>query len=66
MLDDLSIQTDDACDLDTALALAFEHDLSYYDALYLELAMRSGLPLATLDSDLLAGARQEGVEIDSA
>jgi predicted nucleic acid-binding protein len=32
-----------------------------YDAAYLELAMRRGLPLATLDSALLKAAKLEGV-----
>jgi predicted nucleic acid-binding protein len=31
--------------------LAVEHGLSGYDAAYLELAIRQGLPLATLDED---------------
>src|SRR5512139_2357501 len=34
------------------LALARAHDLSSYDASYLELAMKKGLPLATLDKKL--------------
>jgi predicted nucleic acid-binding protein len=32
--------------------LAITHSLSGYDASYLELAVRKGLPLATLDGDL--------------
>jgi predicted nucleic acid-binding protein len=32
------------------LSLARDHNLSAYDAAYLELAMRRGLPLATLES----------------
>ena len=34
-----------------------------YDAAYLELALREGLPLATLDKDLLRAARKSDVEI---
>jgi predicted nucleic acid-binding protein len=34
------------------LRLARAHRLSVYDAAYLELAQREGLPLATLDADL--------------
>src|SRR5262245_28531596 len=34
------------------LSLARERDLSVYDAAYLELALRRGLPLATLDDKL--------------
>ena len=42
-------------------ALAAEHDLSAYDACYLELALRRRLPLATLDQDLLAAMQRCGV-----
>jgi predicted nucleic acid-binding protein len=43
------------------LRLAERHRLSSYDAAYLELARRRGLPLATLDSDLRVAARAERV-----
>jgi predicted nucleic acid-binding protein len=45
------------------LDLARKHRLSVYDAAYLELAQREGLPLATLDSDLAAAARSEKVKL---
>ena len=45
----------------TTLNLAREHHLSAYDAAYLELAMRRGLPLATLDDKLKAAAQAVGV-----
>ncbi len=45
------------------LAVADRHDLTVYDAAYLELAKRRGLPLATLDQALANAARQEGVEV---
>ena len=45
------------------LALARKHRLTSYDAAYLELATRRGLPLATLDSDLRKAAKAEGVPI---
>jgi predicted nucleic acid-binding protein len=35
--------------------------IDVYDAAYLELALRQGVPLATLDSSLAAAARAEGV-----
>ena len=41
--------------------LAERHKLSVYDAAYLELAQRRGLPLATLDTDLRRAAMAEGV-----
>jgi len=43
--------------------LAVEHGLSGHDAAYLELAIRKGLPLATLDEDLQKAARGAGVEL---
>ncbi len=42
--------------------LADEHTLSVYDATYLELALRRGLPLASLDTALNKAARMSGVE----
>ena len=46
--------------------LARTHKLSSYDALYLDLAMRKGLPIATLDKSLLAAAKRSKVPILSA
>jgi predicted nucleic acid-binding protein len=40
-----------------SLALAERFRLTLYDACYLELAQRSGLPLASLDGDLCAAAQ---------
>jgi predicted nucleic acid-binding protein len=45
------------------LTLARAHRLSSYDASYLELALRRGLPLATLDDKLRAAARATGVPL---
>jgi len=45
------------------LGLALEHDLTTYDAAYLELAIRRGLPLATADERLRAACRTTGVEL---
>lgn len=44
-----------------ALALGRRHQLSVYDAAYLELALRKGLPLASLDKTLIAAAQAAGV-----
>lgn len=59
-----------AVDADTAarsltetLQLARRYRLSSYDASYLELAMRMGLPLATLDADLRKAAPKAGVRL---
>ncbi|MFM9977961.1 MAG: type II toxin-antitoxin system VapC family toxin [Sphingomonadaceae bacterium] len=46
-----------------ALPIARAHGLTVYDALYLELAERTGRPLASLDSDLLAAAKKVGVTV---
>ena len=43
--------------------LATRHRLTLYDAAYLELARRAGLPLATLDHELRAAAMVEGVPL---
>lgn len=45
------------------LTLAREHDLTAYDAAYLELARRLSLPLATLDRKLQTAARNAGVAL---
>lgn len=43
------------------LALARQERLTTYDAAYLEVAMRRGVPLATLDKALIRAARRVGV-----
>ncbi len=48
--------------LTDTLSLARRHRLSSYDASYLELALRAGLPLATLDQNLNKAARKAGVK----
>jgi predicted nucleic acid-binding protein len=40
-------------------------NLSSYDAAYLDLALRKGLPLATTDGDLKRAAALEGIEVVS-
>jgi len=47
----------------TILFLARKEQLTEYDASYLELALREGLPLATLDGRLRSGARNNGVPL---
>ena len=42
---------------------AIRHELTLYDAAYLELALRRKLPLATLDEDLRGAARAEKVKL---
>lgn len=66
LLETLPIQIDQAA-TGTAwhdtLALARAHQLTTYDAAYLELALRRSLPLATRDRALLAAAAAEGVAV---
>ncbi len=47
----------------TTLLLAREHHLSAYDATYIELAMREGIPFATLDLTLRKAAKKVGVKL---
>jgi predicted nucleic acid-binding protein len=49
--------------LTACLPLAKTHHLSVYDAVYLDLALRKHLPLATLDNTLEAACRVTGVPI---
>jgi predicted nucleic acid-binding protein len=44
-------------------ALAREHKLSTYDASYLDLAMKKGIPIATLDGRLISAAKRSNVSI---
>jgi len=45
------------------LAMALRHDLTSYDAAYLELALRRQLPVATQDTALAEAARVAGVGV---
>ena len=45
------------------LRLSERHRLTLYDAAYLELALRRGLPLASLDAELRRAAQAEGVVV---
>jgi predicted nucleic acid-binding protein len=44
-------------------SLATAHQLTAYDAAYLDLAKRLSLPLATRDVDLRRAALAEGIQI---
>ena len=65
MLEGVDIEVDAATfahALSDTLQLARRYKLSAYDASYLELALRLGIPLATLDEDLQKAARKAGVK----
>jgi predicted nucleic acid-binding protein len=49
--------------LESVRRLGRAHELTSYDAAYLELAVRYGIPIATLDDQLRAAAVEEGVTI---
>ncbi len=62
----LPIQVDGETDQQAwgaTLQFAARHQLTLYDAAYLELALRRNLPLATLDEDLRHAARVEKVKL---
>jgi predicted nucleic acid-binding protein len=61
--DTLRIQTQSQPDIPAVIALARAHGLSGYDAVYLDLAIRCALPLATIDEDLENAAKATGVPL---
>jgi predicted nucleic acid-binding protein len=65
MLEGVDIEVDAATfahALSGTLQLARRYKLSAYDASYLELALRLGVPLATLDEELQKAAKKAGVK----
>lgn len=66
LLQRLDVVTDPATTthaLSDTLNLARRHKLSAYDAAYLELSLRAGVPLATLDAGLAKAATNAGIPI---
>ena len=59
----IDLTLDHSPDEAAVMALARRHRLTVYDAAYLELALREGAPLATLDRALAGAARAEGVAL---
>jgi len=51
--------------LSEILSLAREYKLSSYDASYLDIAMRKGLPIASTDKHILAAAKRSNIPIVS-
>ena len=60
---DVDEQATPATVFDKTQSLCRKHGLTAYDAAYLELAMRGGYDLATIDDELHRAARSEGVTI---
>ena len=60
---ELPIEVDRDPDDNLVLSLARTHRLSVYDAVYLELAQRKDLPLATLDKALISAAQVERIAL---
>ncbi|MEQ1590025.1 MAG: type II toxin-antitoxin system VapC family toxin [Gallionella sp.] len=66
MLTGIAIEVDSTSSqhaLTSTLNLARRYKLSSYDASYLELALRQGVALATLDTDLRKAAKKAGVAV---
>ncbi len=66
LLKELSIQIENSTQqriFGESLDLAREQNLSSYDASYLDLAMRAGCPIATLDEALRQAAKRCGVAL---
>ena len=60
---ELPVQTDESLDFVAVMPLARRHGLTYYDAVYVELALRLDAALATLDQAMMRAAEAEGVPV---
>jgi predicted nucleic acid-binding protein len=61
---DIEVDTQDTDQVFASLfPLCRSHGLTSYDAVYLDLAMRRQLPLATLDESLRKAAKKAGVKV---
>ena len=58
-LNELPVHVDHQPDLEEAFSLAVMHNLTFYEAVYLELAKRSALPIATFDRAIAKAAQAE-------
>ncbi len=65
-LGNCDIQVDHYRHIADVMLLARRHSLTFYDAAYLEIAMRRTIPLATLDRELASAAKSAGVAVLSA
>ncbi len=62
-LKSLPIRLTDPLSYDAVFTLADRHNLTVYDAAYLDLALRESLPLASLDQELIRAASRSGVAL---
>lgn len=66
LLESLGVQIIDVLELKAIpeiMAIAREHDLTFYDSQYLYVALRNGLQLASLNKALCAAATKVGVSV---
>lgn len=66
LIQKLPIEVDSQHDSDplgNTLELAREYDISVYDASYMDLSLRLGIPLASLDNKLRTAATSAGIPI---
>lgn len=62
-LNELNVRLSEPASYDEVFSLAQEHGLTVYDAAYLNVAMQEGLPLASLDRQLVRASEAAGVEL---
>lgn len=62
-LNDLNVRISEPASYDDVFSLAQKHGLTVYDAAYLDIAMQEGLPLASLDRQLIRAAETVGVSL---
>lgn len=62
-LEDTPIELASLPSAEAVFAVATRHSLTFYDASYLELAIRERIALATLDQHLARAAAAEGVPL---
>jgi len=62
-LNELNVRLSEPASYDDVFSLAQKHGLTVYDAAYLDIAMQEGLPLASLDRQLIRAAETVGVSL---
>jgi predicted nucleic acid-binding protein len=62
-LNEMNVRLSEPASYDNVFSLAQEHGLTVYDAAYLDLAIQEGLPLASLDGQLVRAAQKVGIQL---